>query len=216
MSSPEVPETLSPEELRKQALAELDEGIAKSAEGAQRQRLMELRAQVESYQPHLDLPAPVPSASLRKTVLRYHVYVIPSSLLMGVACVGIFLSFASIMMGMNDYSIVGSPSKGLQYAGMFAAIPLACLLCTRWRRFSVETDGVMLSSRAIGPTLSYLRVGSIKTSSIRGLSEVSERKVLEVRDSKGIAMEIPMSVHNYAILRSLLTKLARLDRRDGT
>jgi hypothetical protein len=72
----------------------------------------------------------------------------------------------------------------------------------------VTCNAQQISCQAFGSRWASLRVGTMRTMSLRSLRERTDDRVLELHGD-GEMLELPMRVWRYEILHRLLSKFAR-------
>jgi hypothetical protein len=103
--------------------------------------------------------------------------------------------------------------SSIRYGAVFGAAALGCYYLYTLRRFSLSWSSEKISSMAMGRRYSHLKTGTIPATSLRDVRERRSDQVLEIYDTSGLAMEVPMQIDGYEHLYRILSTLAERCRR---
>jgi hypothetical protein len=195
-------------------LREIDRLLAEAPDGAEREKLLELRARLEA--PELrDMARQLESSAARpkgNLVLEFHDPLLPGFFTATGCVVSAAVCLFAVLEGADHSSVlIGGSEVNLWIVAAFAGACSALFTALSFQRsFSVrfDTEGMMAASN--GARWRTLRVGAMRWPSIRSLQERKADGILEVHAASGEVLELPMRVANYAILHQHLENMVML------
>jgi hypothetical protein len=193
-------------------LEEIERRMAQAPDEAARAELAALRARLDSPEVRdmaRDLETRPPAR--REPVLECHDPLLPLVLTAGGCVVATAVCLFAVFGGFKSpIASIGGWTFNLWIVAAFSgAISAALSALSFVRTFIVRCDSAGMASRVNGARWKDLRTGTMTWPEIRSMRE-REDHVLEVRATGGKALEIPMRVSNYAVLRQHLEVMVQL------
>jgi hypothetical protein len=198
---------------REKLLADIERMLAEAPDEASRRDLERLRESLNSPQ-MLDMAKAIETSPPRKAselVLHFHAPLLPVPLTAaGCVFASALCLYAAMLAFSNPLILIGGKVMNLWLiAAFFGSLSVLFTALSFKRSFFVRIDTEGMITRHGGKRWRHLRVGDVRWKDVRSLQERADR-VLEVRTAGGEALEVPMKLVNYKILKHHLDNMVML------